>query len=139
MNKTRQLIQKYPDDRLLVFCGVTEIADKLGIPAYHSKAKEKELFLDFCVGGAGGTNQLATIKMMQAGVTINPINKGIVNYMSGNPEDSAQKICRFLGFEYNNPSKKAEVHIVSTNEPFELVRLKTGLAFFDQSKITYLN
>lgn len=139
MNKTRQLIQKYSNDRLLVFCGVTEVADKLGIPAYHSKAKEKELFLDFCIGGINGTNQLATIKMMQAGVTINPINKGIVNYMSGNPEDSAQKICRFLGFEYNNPSKKAEVHIISTNESFELVRLKTGLAFFDQSKITYIN
>ena len=139
MIKTRQLIQKYSDDRLLVFCGVTEIADKLGIPAYHSKAKEKKLFFDFCTGGKDGTNQLATIKMMQAGVTIKPINKGIINYMSGNPEDSAQKICRFLGFEYDNISKKAEIHVVSTNEPFELSRLRTGLAFFDQSKITYLN
>jgi superfamily II DNA or RNA helicase len=137
MNKTIDLLKKFKDERVLVFCGVTEIADNLGIPVYHSKAREKELFLDFCVGGPGGTNQLATIKMMQAGVTINPINRGIVNYMSGNPEDSAQKICRFLGLEYDNPGKAAEIHIVSTNEDFELSRLRTGLAFFDQSKIQY--
>lgn len=136
-NKTIGLLNEFENERVLVFCGLTEIADSLGIPVYHSKSKEKDLFLDFCVGGEGGTNQLATIKMMQAGVTINPINKGIVNYMSGNPEDSAQKICRFLGFEYDNPSKKAEIHIVTSNEKFEKVRLKTGLAFFDPAKITY--
>lgn len=137
MLKTRDLLQKFSSDRVLVFCGVTEVADNLSIPVYHSKAKEKEIFLDFCVGG-GMVNQLATIKMMQAGVTINPIHRGIINYMSGNPEDSAQKVCRFLGMEYDNPDKKAEIHIVSTNENFETERLKTGLAFFDKSKISII-
>lgn len=132
--KTKELIDKYSSERILVFCGVTEVADNLGVPVYHSKAKEKQVFLDFC---SGTGLHLATIKMMQAGVTIVPINKGIINYMSGNPEDSAQKICRFLGLEYDNPNKKAEIHIVSTNESFEQIRLQTGLAFFDQSKITY--
>lgn len=136
--KTVQLIQKYNTDRLLIFCGVTAVADNLGVPVYHSKAREKEVFLDFCVGGSGGTNHLATIKMMQAGVTIKPINKGIINYMSGNPEDSAQKICRFLGFEYDNPDKKASIHIISSDTDFELQRMKTGLKFFDQSKILYV-
>lgn len=130
--KTRELIEQFKGERILVFCGVTEVADNLGIPAYHSKAREKELFNNFC-SGIGDT--LATIKMMQAGITVTPINRGIVNYMSGNPEDSAQKICRFLGFEYASPDKKAEVHIISSNEDFEIGRLKTGLAFFDQSKI----
>jgi superfamily II DNA or RNA helicase len=137
MERTRKLIKEYSPERLLVFCGTTETADQLDIPVYHSKAKEKEVFLNFCAA-KNGVDQLATIKMMQAGVTINPINKGIINYMSGNPEDCAQKICRFLGFEYDNPDKKAEIHIVSTTEPFELMRLRTGLAFFDDSKITYL-
>ena len=132
LRKTIQLIQKYKDNRILVFCGVTEIADNLQIPVYHSKAKEKEIFDSFC---SGSGMHLATIKMMQAGITITPINLGIINYMSGNPEDSAQKICRFLGFEYANPDKKAEIHIVCTNEKFETDRLKTGLLFFDQSKI----
>jgi superfamily II DNA or RNA helicase len=132
MKKTFELINK-DDERVLVFCGTTEIADQLGIPVYHSKAREKEIFNSFCKGEK--YNKLATIKMMQAGITITPIHRGIVNYMSGNPEDSAQKICRFLGFEYDNPTKKAEIHIVSSNEGFETMRLKTGLAFFDQSKI----
>lgn len=132
--KTKELIDEFASERVLVFCGVTEVADNLSIPVYHSKAKEKQVFLDFC---SGTGLHLATIKMMQAGITIVPINKGIVNYMSGNPEDSAQKICRFLGLEYDNPNKRAEIHIVSTNESFEQIRLQTGLAFFDQSKITY--
>jgi superfamily II DNA or RNA helicase len=132
--KTQSLIGQFKDERVLVFCGVTEVADDLGISVYHSKVKEKQIFDDFC---SGKGMHLATIKMMQAGVTVKPISKGIINYMSGNPEDSAQKICRFLGLEYDNLSKKAEIHIVSTTEPFELSRLKTGLAFFDPAKITY--
>lgn len=134
MNKTRELIDDFKHERVLVFCGVTEVADNLSIPVYHSKAREKEIFQDFCTGKG---MHLATIKMMQAGITVNPISRGIINYMSGNPEDSAQKICRFLGFEYDNPDKKAIIHIISTDEDFELSRLKTGLAFFDQSKITF--
>lgn len=132
MRETRNLIEKFSQDRLLVFCGVTTVADQLGIDVYHSKKKEKEIFDKFCVGNL---QYLATIKMMQAGITINPINKGIINYMSGSSEDSAQKICRFLGFEYNNPDKKAEIHIISSTENFESVRLKTGLLFFDNEKI----
>ncbi len=131
-DETIKLLSQYKDDRILVFCGVTKIADDLGIPVYHSKAKEKTIFDNFCTGIG---MHLATIKMMQAGITVNPINKGIVNYISGNPEDSAQKICRFLGYEYNNPNKTAEIHIISTTEPFETERLKTGLLFFDQLKI----
>ena len=135
LEKTRKLISMYKDERLLVFCGTTAIADKMGIPAYHSKAKEKEVFDSFC---EGGIQHLVTIKMMQAGITITPINRGIVNYMSGNSEDSAQKISRFLGLEYDNLDKKAYIHIVCTNEEFEKYRLSTALQFFDPKKIKYV-
>lgn len=137
MEKTKKLIKASEGERILVFCGTTEISDQLGISVYHSKAKEQQVFDDFCRGV--NINQLATIKMMQAGITVTPINKGIINYMSGNPEDSAQKICRFLGLEYANPNKKAEIHIISSDEKFETDRLRTGLAFFDQSKIKEIN
>lgn len=135
MDKTKELIDLYKDERLLVFCGVTEVADRLNIPVYHSKNKEKSLLDSFCKGLG---MHLATIKMMQAGITVYPINKGIINYMSGNPEDSAQKICRFLGFEYDNPDKKAEIHIVCSEEKFETSRLKTGLLFFEENKIKFV-
>lgn len=130
---TRQLLKnQFHDKRVLVFCGTTLIADDLGIPAYHSKNKEKQLFDDFC---SGEGLHLATIKMMQSGITIKPINAGIINYTSGNPEDTAQKICRFLGAEYDNPEKKAEIHILCTDEPFQKKRIETSLMFFDKEKI----
>ncbi len=133
LEKTKELLHRIPRERILVFCGTTEIADNLGVPTYHSKSKDKDVFDAFCKGIK--YDKLATIKMMQAGITITPIHKGIINYTSGNPEDCAQKICRFLGFEYANPDKKAEIHIISSNEEFEIGRLKTALLFFDQSKI----
>lgn len=135
VNKTKELIDRFSGDRCLVFCGLTEVADSLGIPVYHSKAKEKKIFSDFCQGI--NHDHLACIKLIQSGITVKPISKGIMNYLSGAPEDSCQKICRFLGFEYDNPDKKAEIHIVSTNELFELERLEKALMFFDKNKIKY--
>ena len=134
-NKTISLLKEYDEERILVFCGTTETADKLGIPVYHSKSGEKELFDAFCNGEG---KHLATIKMMQAGITIKPINKGICNYLSGSPEDSAQKLCRFLGMEYDNPNKQSEIHIISSNTTFEKERLKSALMWFDESKIMKL-
>lgn len=133
---TKRLLAAYNNERVLVFCGVQEIADALGIPSYHSGNKNKQVLDAFCNGEG---LHLATIKMMQAGVTITPINKGVINYTSGNPEDSAQKICRFLGFEYNTPDKKAEIHVVCTTEKFEIERIRTALLFFNQEKINLIN
>lgn len=132
--KTIQLLNKYDDERILVFCGTTETADDLGIPSYHSKTKEKEILDSFCKGKG---KHMATIRMMQSGITILPISKGVINYMSGNPEDSAQKICRFLGIEYDNLDKKADIHIICTDTDFEKERLKTALMFFDEKKIVH--
>lgn len=135
LEKTKELIDKYRSERLLIFTGLTEIADKLGVPVYHSKSKDRKLFLDFC---AGIGDHCATVNMLQAGITVLPIDKGIVNYFSGAPEATTQKICRFLGTEMQRPNKKAEIHLVSSKEKFELFRLQTALSFFESSKITYL-
>lgn len=135
MNKTVQLIQESGDERVLVFCGVTEIADKLGIPAYHSKKKEKQLFDDFCNGKG---NKMVAIQMLQAGITIVPISRVLMNYTSGSPETAAQKISRVLGKEMYNVGKKAQVDIITTDETFEISRVRTALSFFDKEKINNL-
>lgn len=132
---TKALIKKYEEERLLIFCGQTEIADKLGIPVYHSKKKEKQIFDDFCKGNG---QHLACVKLIQAGITILPINRGIINYTSGASEDCAQKICRFLGKELYAPGKKAIIEFLSINEPFDQQRVKTALNMFDNSKINYI-
>lgn len=135
-NKTKELLEQFKYKRCLVFCGLTEVADRLGIPVYHSKAKEKEIFKDFCEGR--NYDHLACIKLIQSGITVKPIDHGIMNYLSGAPEDTCQKICRMFGFEYNTPNKVAQIHIVSTTEGFELERLESALMFFDKEKIQYL-
>lgn len=134
-DKTKEILDSNKDKRILCFCGTTEIADSLGAPVYHSKSREKSILSSFCNGEG---NHLVTIKMAQAGLTIVPINIGLINYTSGNPEDNAQKICRFLGLEYDNPEKKAHIHMIVSTEKFETDRLSTALMFFDESKINYI-
>lgn len=135
VKRTKDLLREFSNDRILVFCGNTTIANELDIPVYHSKAKDKKLFNDFCTGTG---DHLAVVKMAQAGITVKPINRGIINYTSGNPEDSAQKICRFLGMEYSNPNKRAIIHILCTNENYQIERIKTALLFFQQEKVKWI-
>lgn len=133
LNKTIDLLKQFGEQRVLIFCGTTNTTDSIGIPVYHSKAKEKKVFEDFAEGK--GNPHLATIKMLTAGVTIRPIDKGIISYTSGSPETCAQTVCRFLGTEINYPSKEAEIHIISINHPFEILRMQTALNFFDNNRI----
>jgi len=132
---TRALLEKHADERVLVFCGVTKIADSLGIPSYHSKSTEKQLFEDFAEGKG---NHLAVVKIGNTGVTYKPLDKVIINYFDSNAENLAQKINRCMAMEYNTPDKKAHIYIVSTTEPTELKWLKKALEFFDETKIKYV-
>lgn len=135
MEKTREILAKFKQDRILVFCGVTKIADTLGIPSYHSKSTEKEIFTDFAEGKG---NHLAVVKIGNTGVTYKPLNKVIINYFDSNAENLAQKINRCMAMEYNTPDKKAHIYIISSTEEVELKWLKKALEFFDKSKIKYL-
>ena len=135
MEKTRDLLRKHKDDRVLVFCGVTKIADVLGIPSYHSKKEEKKIFDDF-VEGKG--KHLAVVKIGNTGVTYKPLNCVIINYFDSNGENLAQKINRCMAMEYDNPDKKAHIYIVCSNEDVEKKWLKKALEFFDKTKIKYL-
>ena len=133
--KTRDLLIINQDVRVLVFCGLTSIADNLGIPSYHSKSSEKDLFQNFAEGKG---NHLAVVKIGNTGVTYKPLNKVIINYFDSNAENLAQKINRCMAMEYNTPDKKAHIYIISSNEEVELKWLKKALEFFDKSKIKYL-
>ena len=135
LNKTKELLKKHKDERILVFCGVTAIADKLGIPSYHSKKEEKQIFDDFV---AGKGKHLAVVKIGNTGVTYKPLNRVIINYFDSNGENLAQKINRCMAMEYDNPDKKAQIYIVSSKEIVELRWLGKALEFFDKEKIKYI-
>ena len=132
---TRELLTRYKDERILVFCGVTAIADALGIPSYHSKSSEKDVFNDFAEGKG---NHLAVVKIGNTGVTYKPLNKVIINYFDSNAENLAQKIMRCTAFEYNNTNKKAQIYIITTTESVEIKWLSKALDMFDKDKIFYL-
>lgn len=133
---TKRILDKHKDERILVFCGVTKIADALGIPSYHSKKGEKEMFEKFVSGE--GSNHMAVVKIGNTGVTYKPLNKVIINYFDSNAENLAQKINRCMAMEYDNPDKKAQIYIISSDESVELKWLKKALEFFDKSKIKYV-
>jgi superfamily II DNA or RNA helicase len=135
LNATKALLKKYKDERILVFCGLTKIADELGIPSYHSKSDEKQVFDDFAKGKG---NHLAVVKIGNTGVTYKPLNKVIINYFDSNGENLAQKIMRCTAMEYDNIDKKAHIYIISSDEPVELKWLKSALDMFDTSKIKYI-
>lgn len=135
MEKTRELLKKHKDERVLVFCGVTKIADQIGIPSYHSKKEEKEVFENF-VNGKG--KHLAVVKIGNTGVTYRPLNRVIINYFDSNGENLAQKINRCMAMEYDNPDKKAHIYIISSDESVELKWLSKALEFFDKEKIKYI-
>lgn len=135
LNKTKEILKRHPNERILVFCGITKIADALEIPSYHSKSTEKKLFEDFA-NGVG--NHLAVVKIGNTGVTYKFLNRVIINYFDSNGENLAQKINRCMSMEYDNPDKKAHIYIISSNEQVEQKWLKKALEFFNSDKIKYI-
>ena len=132
---TKALLAAHKDERVLVFCGTTAVADGLGIPSYHNKSKEKQVFEDFAEGKG---NHLAVVKIGNTGVTFSKLNKVIINSFDSNPENLTQKIFRCMAMDYDNLEKKAYICIVSTTEPIELKWLSNALSAFDSSKIKYV-
>jgi superfamily II DNA or RNA helicase len=136
INLTKKIIQKHKDERMLIFCGVTKVADSLGIPSHHSKSSDKHLFQEFAEGKG---NHMAVVRIGNSGVTYKPLNRVVINYFDSNSENLAQKIQRCTAMEYNNPDKKAKIYILTSNEDVELSWLRKALEFFDASKITYID
>jgi superfamily II DNA or RNA helicase len=135
LEKTRELLKKHKNERVLVFCGVTKIADALGIPSYHSKTSEVDVFENF-ISGKG--NHLAVVKIGNTGVTYKPLNRVIINYFDSNAENLAQRVNRCMAMEYDNPDKKAKIYIICSTEDVEHKWLNKALEFFDKTKIKYI-
>ena len=136
LKMTKAILNKYNTERILVFCGTTDTADSLGIPSHHSKSPDKEGFKKFAEGEG---NHMAVVKIGNTGVTYKPLNKVVLNYFDSNAENLAQKVNRCMAMEYNNPDKKAQIYIISTNEPIEQKWLNKALEFFDKDKINVVN
>ena len=136
LRKTKELLNAFKEERILVFCGLTAIADKLGIASHHSKSNVREAF-NACVN-VEGVNHLAVVRIGNTGVTYQKLNKVVINYFDSNSANFTQKVNRCMTLEYDNPGKKAIIYIVSSTEDVEEKWLKKALSFFSKEKIKYL-
>jgi len=131
-NAIESMLSLFQEDRLLLFCATTAMADSFGIPAYHSKKKEEDMLNAFCKGEG---NHLAAVKMLSAGITFKPLSLGIISCVDSNSENFGQKVARFLNYEFEND--KAVIYIVSSNTIVEKGWIRKALEFLDDTKVEW--
>ncbi len=135
LKRTVELLNEDPLKRILVFCGSIKVAESLDIPCHHGKSKDKELFQDFV---DGVVTKMAVVQIGGSGVTYKKLNKIIINSFDSNAERLSQKINRAMSMEYDNPDKRAEILILTSDNKVELNWLSKSLEFFDTNKIEYV-
>ena len=133
---TQLILKTLLHKRVLVFTGLIEVAESLGIPTYHSKSKSdiaKDSFI------MGNSNKLAVVKQLNTGVTFKSLDTAIINFFDSNSENMAQKISRITCKEMFNEGKVAHIVIICSTEEIEKKWLMKSLSFFDSDKINFIN
>jgi superfamily II DNA or RNA helicase len=130
--KTLEVIKQLKDKRLLVFTGLKKAAENLSIPFYHSTSDEQP-FIDFI---EERINQLAMVNIGGIGVTYRNMDAIIMSNFTHNEENTEQTLARSLVMDYKG--KIAQLHIITSNEPEELEKLRKTLKNFDKLKIKYV-
>lgn len=133
MNYLKALLHGLKDKRVLVFTGLAQVADDIGIPSYHSKSKDDSAYTGF---QEGKHNHLALAAMGKMGVTYKDLDSVILLNFTYNAEESSQILNRAIKLDYQG--KIADLHILCLNEAPELKKVKESLSMLDQSKINYL-
>lgn len=131
INKLKELIVK--EERILIFTGLTKVADSLGIASYHSKSKDKTVFERFL---NKEFNHLAVAKIGGSGVSYPQLDKVILSNFTYDEEDTSQIISRAMMLDYKD--KVAKIVIITSEEEVELKKLNRTLQDFDKNKITWL-
>jgi hypothetical protein len=132
MKHLQAILQQMESKRVVVFTGLSKVADGVGIPSYHSKSKTNDAFIDF---QEGRENHLALAAMGKMGVTYPNLDSVILTNFVYNAEENAQILNRCIKLDYKD--KIADMHILCLNEPAEIKKLREGLSLLDSSKIIW--
>lgn len=134
-NKLKELLKQYKDEKILIYVKSIEVAESLGIASYHSKSKGDDAnnLQDFI---NGKIKHLAVVNIAKSGVTFPGLERIIIMSLTSNGEEAAQQIGRAMLLDYKG--KKANIDIISTNEPTESKWVSKGLEFKDKNKIKYI-
>lgn len=133
MNYLKKLLKNLEDKRVLVFTGLSKVADSIGIPSYHSKSKDDSNFKAF---QEGKENHLALAAMGKVGVTYPQLDCVILINFTYNAEESSQILNRAIKLDYSD--KVADLHVIALNEDPEIKKVKESLSMLDQKKIKYI-
>ena len=133
LNYLKKLLGNLSDKRVLVFTGLSKVADSIGIPSYHSKSKDDETFKKF---QSGEENHLALAAMGKVGVTYPQLDCVILINFTYNAEESSQILNRAIKLDYAD--KVADLHVIALKEPAEIKKIKESLSMLDQKKIKYV-
>lgn len=133
INHVKKLLSKLSDKRVLVFTGLANVADNLGIASYHSKSEDDSGYTGF---QNGENNHLALAAMGKVGVTYKDLDSVILLNFTYNAEETSQILNRAIKLDYK--SKVADLHVICLSEPAEIKKVKESLSMLDQSKINYL-
>jgi superfamily II DNA or RNA helicase len=120
------------DKRVVIFTGLADVADSLGIASYHSKSKDNSGFQAFM---EEKVNWLALAAMGKMGVTYPNLDAVILLNFTYNAEESSQILNRAIKLDY--AGKVADLHIICLNEPPEIKKVKESLSMLDNKKIIY--
>ena len=133
MNYLKELLKTLQDKRVLVFTGLSKVADNIGIASYHSKSKDDSNFKAF---QEGKENHLALAAMGKVGVTYPQLDSVILINFTYNAEESSQILNRAIKLDYSD--KVADLHVIALNEDPEIKKVKESLSMLDQKKIKYI-
>lgn len=118
-------------DRVLVFTGRAEIADKIGEASFHSKSDKKSLTRF----SEGQINKLSVIGMISMGISIPNLKIAVFNQVKSN-----DSLCIQQAFRACNPdgSKIAQIYIIYIRDTQDQVWVESAIKEFDQSKIKWV-
>jgi hypothetical protein len=133
MQFVRKLLKNLEDKRVVVFTGLSKVADEIGIPSYHSKSPNDDAFRKF---QSGESNHLALAAMGKVGVTYKELDSVILLNFTYNAEETSQILNRAIKLDYK--SKVADLHIICLSEKAELKKIKESLSMLDATKIKYV-
>lgn len=133
LDYSNSLVQKYKDEKCLIFSLRTNVADQLSEVVHHSKNNNKKELEEFKLSEGG---HLSTVGMISEGITIKNLNHIICHTVSSNTEDFQQKLGR--GLQLGEGYEKCIVDVVVLDETQQVTWLEQACKSLSQFKINYI-
>lgn len=121
------------DDRVLIFCGTVEQAEKISEYTYHSKDKKKskenlKKFINKEI------NEISCVKRLNEGENLPDLDKAIIVQLNSQEKDLVQRIGRLIRYR---PGHKAHILILVAKNTQDEVWLASALENIDKSIIDF--